>query len=87
MDELHTSHAGIVRMKSLAWIHVWWPSIDKDIEQLAHTAVRYAKACRTNLHLFFFTHGQGQHNLGTVYIWVLYECYVFGSGGCPLQMG
>ena len=32
--ELHTSHPGIVRMKSLVRLHVWWPSLDKDIEQM-----------------------------------------------------
>ena len=34
--ELHMSHPGIVKMKSLACIHVWWPGIDKAIEQLVH---------------------------------------------------
>ena len=34
LRELHTGHPGIVKMKSLARIHVWWQSIDKHIEQL-----------------------------------------------------
>ena len=32
--ELHTSHPGIVRIKSLAHTHVWWALIDKHIEQM-----------------------------------------------------
>ena len=36
LAELHTSHPGIVRMKSIARTHVWWPSIDKHIEQVVH---------------------------------------------------
>ena len=34
LEELHTSHPGIVKMKSLARIHVWWPSIDQHIERM-----------------------------------------------------
>ena len=43
LAELHTSHPGIVRMKSLAWTHTWWPSIDKHIEQMVHNCA----SCRS----------------------------------------
>lgn len=34
MDELHRSHFGIVKTKALARSYVYWPNIDKDIENL-----------------------------------------------------
>ena len=39
LDELHLGHPGVVRMKSLARSHVWWPDLDKDVESRAKSCV------------------------------------------------
>ena len=44
LSEIHEGHIGMVRMKSLARIHVWWPSINSEIE----TCVSECHECQTN---------------------------------------
>lgn len=42
---LHDQHPGIVRMKSIARLHCWWPNLDRDIE----TMVRACQQCQKSL--------------------------------------
>ena len=44
LSELHLNHPGMVRMKSLARLHVRWPSLDHDVEQ----TVRDCGDCQAN---------------------------------------
>ena len=44
LEELHQTHMGITRMKSLARGYVWWPSIDSDLEKL----VKGCQTCQIN---------------------------------------
>ena len=32
LSELHEAHTGIVKMKSVAQMYVWWPTVNQDIE-------------------------------------------------------
>ena len=44
LEELHISHLGIVKTKSLARGLLWWPGLDKDIEQM----VKHCAMCQTD---------------------------------------
>lgn len=39
LEELHDGHLGVVRMKSVARSYVWWPNMDKEIEQLCSSCL------------------------------------------------
>ncbi|KAK9692524.1 Integrase zinc binding domain [Popillia japonica] len=39
LDELHSAHFGMVKMKLLARGHCWWPGISYDIEELCKNCV------------------------------------------------
>ena len=47
LDELHSNHTGIVRMKSVARSYVWWNNIDNDIESL----VKMCELCQQVKHM------------------------------------
>lgn len=42
LDELHQGHLGVNKMKNLARNYVYWPNLDRDLEQLC----RACEACR-----------------------------------------
>ena len=42
MAELHDTHAGMVKTKSVAHMHFWWPGISNDIEQ----CIRQCEKCQ-----------------------------------------
>lgn len=42
LEELHGGHIGVIKMKALAWSHVWWPGIDNEIEGMTSRC----KGCR-----------------------------------------
>ena len=43
IEELHDTHPGISRMKSLARSYVWWPKIDRDLE----TKDKQCRSCQS----------------------------------------
>ena len=45
LQQLHEGHPGMSRMKSLARMYVWWPGLDKDIEELVK-ACHECQACQ-----------------------------------------
>ena len=50
MEELHSCHLGMCRMKALGRNYVWWPTMNKEIEQLVSsyaTCARFRNQGRT----------------------------------------
>jgi len=37
-EEIHQGHLGVVKMKALARSYIWWPGIDKDVEETAKSS-------------------------------------------------
>ena len=58
--ELHEAHPGISRMKALARGYVWWPNMDRELED----AVSSANYTRRPQQKHLSTHGSGLVNLG-----------------------
>ena len=44
LTEIHVSHAGVIRMKSITRLHVWWPNLDREIENCAKQCI----SCQEN---------------------------------------
>ena len=44
LDELHSTHSGIARMKSLGRSYLWWLGLDADIER----TVKHCISCKVN---------------------------------------
>ncbi|KAF0708423.1 Reverse transcriptase domain-containing protein [Aphis craccivora] len=47
LDELHSTHLGIVKMKAVARLYVWWPKIDTHIENVVKSC-KYCMQLRQN---------------------------------------
>ena len=44
LKQLHEGHPGICHMKSLSWLYIWWPGMDKQIEEF----VKNCEKCQVN---------------------------------------
>ena len=67
LTEIHSSHLGIVRMKSIARLHVWWPRIDSDIEACSKEC-RPCQENHRNPNRAPLTHGNRLSNHGKDFI-------------------
>lgn len=45
LNELHSTHLGVVKMKSMARSTFWWPNVDSDVEQVA-TSCEFCEGAR-----------------------------------------
>ena len=64
LEELHDGHLGVVKMKGLARSHVWWPGIDKGIEEVTRACLGCQRMKQNpkllTLHPWEFPEGPGK---------------------------
>ena len=63
LEELHETHPGCTKMKSLAQSYIWWSKMDKDLQD-----VECVKRVGHLLHQLHFTRGNGLLNHGLAFI-------------------
>jgi len=91
LAELHKAHIGIVKMKSVARIYVWWPSMNEDIECCIHECMNVnmptskKKSCKSTQSPKGCTKtsmGKSPHR----FCWAIQRPYVVNPVGCFNQM-
>ena len=72
LNELHMGHPGIVRMKGLSRIHVWYPKIDDNIGAM----VKSCQECTTNKNkpVKAFIHPWDWPTVLIVYMLIFFPC-------------
>ena len=69
LAELHGGHLGILRMKSIVRMFVWWPGMDKDIEELhGEKNVISIEPPHQKLH---YSRGNGLQDSGLECTWIM----------------
>ena len=68
LEVLHDGHPGVTKMKQLARSIVWWPGIDKDLENKVRQCEQCALAQKSPVHVHHSTHGNGLVILGPDYM-------------------
>ena len=73
LKELHRDHQGIAKMKADAGSYIWWPGLDKSLEQIA----RDCEACKLTKSMPAvapFTHGCGPSAHDNIYTSISLIC-------------
>ena len=71
--ELHQSHPGIVRMKTIAQGYFWWPKLDQDIEHLSKSCLQCQGMRNAPLLWLHFTPGSGPQSHGNKFTLILLD--------------
>ena len=70
LQNLHSGHPGVVKMKSIARSHAWWPTMGKDVQlMLPHASSAWREGMHCQRH--HSTHGNGQLIPGSNFILTL----------------
>ena len=72
LNEVHSTHLGMTKMKMLARGYVWWPQIDKHIEQLV-SSCEICQELRAELKKAQNTHGFILHHRGLVFMLIMLD--------------
>jgi len=80
LQELHETHPGFAKMKSLARSYVWWPNISPDLEAKVRACSDCQASRPTPAYWHLYTYGNGHRDHGPGYILImlvlfLEECF------------